>query len=213
LACALACIGACVPGEAPCENAQPEVCGNGIDDDCDGEVDEPTAIDADDWFPDCDGDGYASASAEPITACLGPEQTAACQTWTKVRPSAAANTVDCNDRSAAYSPFSNYRGPGAAVSGNYDFNCDGKLDAAPYLVGTDGQQYRACDVLNDCDCYIPVRLSDEALTSVTADDVLPLPLDCGSLHLAAHSSQGLFGCEIDQAGDSVALTTVRQPCR
>ncbi len=39
---------------------------NGEDDDCDGNIDESDAVDADDWFTDGDGDGYGDpASATP----------------------------------------------------------------------------------------------------------------------------------------------------
>ncbi len=49
----------------------PERCGNDVDDDCDGAVDESDAVDATWWFADRDGDGFGS----PFTgtrACTAP---------------------------------------------------------------------------------------------------------------------------------------------
>lgn len=46
-----------------------EVC-NGLDDDCDGEIDED-AVDAFVWYPDRDGDGYGDESAGDYAASSG----------------------------------------------------------------------------------------------------------------------------------------------
>jgi hypothetical protein len=42
---------------------------NGVDDDCDGEVDEDGGTD---WYADADGDGFGDAAAV-ATACEAPE--------------------------------------------------------------------------------------------------------------------------------------------
>ncbi len=46
-----------------------ELCANGVDDNCDGTVDE--AVERD-WWPDVDGDGYGDAAAVPRTGCASP---------------------------------------------------------------------------------------------------------------------------------------------
>jgi hypothetical protein len=46
-----------------------EVCG-GVDEDCDGSVDEATAVDAPAWYGDADGDGFGTGTATP--SCLQP---------------------------------------------------------------------------------------------------------------------------------------------
>ena len=63
---------------------------NSIDDDCDAEVDEPSAVDATDWYTDADGDAYG----DPATvshACTGA-------------PGAVADGTDCNDTDASLNP-------------------------------------------------------------------------------------------------------------
>ena len=80
---------------------------NGVDDDCDGAVDED-AVDAPTWYIDYDGDGYGS-SAYTEVAC---------------EPSAGwlADASDCDDTDAAVSPA------GAERCNGLDDNCDGSID-------------------------------------------------------------------------------------
>ena len=47
-----------------------EVC-NGVDDDCDGQIDGPTADGAQRWFPDDDGDGHGRR-ADAVVDCAPP---------------------------------------------------------------------------------------------------------------------------------------------
>ncbi len=63
-----------------------EIC-NGIDDDCDGAVDEE-AVDAPTWYPDADGDGLGSALGPVIVDCAAPA-------------GHVANSGDCNDADPA----------------------------------------------------------------------------------------------------------------
>jgi hypothetical protein len=44
---------------------------NGYDDDCDGFLDEASAMDATTWYKDADGDGYGDLSAT-VEACAAP---------------------------------------------------------------------------------------------------------------------------------------------
>ena len=85
-----------------------EVC-DGIDDDCDGTIDQG-ATDAAQWYPDWDGDGSGDASA-PTTACDEPT-------------GYAADGLDCDDADAGV-----HRGAVEACNG-VDDDCDGVIDEA-----------------------------------------------------------------------------------
>ncbi len=61
----------CDDSDAASYPTHPENCGGG-DNDCDGVVDEDDAIDAVNWSPDADADGYASG-ADVARACTPPE--------------------------------------------------------------------------------------------------------------------------------------------
>ncbi|NIT94015.1 MAG: hypothetical protein GWM91_00455 [Actinobacteria bacterium] len=71
----------CQPGE-PSE----ETCGNGVDEDCDGAVDESDAVDARLWYADLDGDGFGDPFGA-VLACLPPN-------------GFVADSTDCNDSDA-----------------------------------------------------------------------------------------------------------------
>jgi hypothetical protein len=58
-------------GSTDCEPGADELC-NGIDDDCDGEIDEGDAVDASAWYADEDEDGYGGMDAPPLTTCADP---------------------------------------------------------------------------------------------------------------------------------------------
>ncbi len=105
--------------------AATELC-NGLDDNCDGVVDEDTAADAATWYADADGDGYGDA-ASPSAACSAPAGT-------------VADSSDCDDtRRSAY--------PGATEYCNTeDDDCNGvvddsAVDARTYWEDADGDGY------------------------------------------------------------------------
>ncbi len=98
--------GDCDDTRASAKPGAAEQC-NGLDDDCDGQVDEGLTFA--DYYPDADGDGFGAQGATPVSACL---------------PVAgrATNALDCNDASSAVKP-------GAAEQCNgVDDDCDGAID-------------------------------------------------------------------------------------
>ncbi len=89
-----------------------EAC-NGVDDDCDGTVDEPDASGTSTWYADNDGDGFGDASTG-VTACEAPA-------------GFVADATDCDDTaSGSY--------PGATeVCNGFDDDCDGSADESGAL--------------------------------------------------------------------------------
>jgi hypothetical protein len=85
-----------------------EAC-NGIDDDCDGGVDEG-AGDASTWYQDSDGDGFGNSRVH-MDACAAP-------------PGYVADATDCDDLSASV-----YPGAAEYCNGDDD-DCDGTTDEA-----------------------------------------------------------------------------------
>ena len=83
-----------------------EVC-NGVDDDCDGRVDEDAA-DASTWYEDLDGDGHGTTAAT-VEACEQPEGYAPLPT-------------DCDDTAIAVSPDA------PEACNGIDDDCDGMVD-------------------------------------------------------------------------------------
>lgn len=105
---------------APAVSKGTEVCGDSVDNDCDGNVDEDDAIDARTWYRDCDNDGYATTAS--TKACNKPAPTSTCTNWLTAEPT-VGSTADCDDYSASYRPTG---GPGYPVAPNpsFDLDCD-----------------------------------------------------------------------------------------
>jgi len=81
---------------------------NGLDDDCSGRVDEPTAADAPTWYADADGDGYGDPS-HSAPACTAPS-------------GSVADATDCDDADPAVNPAA------TELCNGLDDDCDGATD-------------------------------------------------------------------------------------
>lgn len=127
-----------------------EVC-NGVDDNCDGRVDEGV-----DWpyFRDADGDGYGH-SASTTRACATPP------------PGFSANPDDCDDTDPAIHPLA------VEVCNLLDDNCNGRNDE--YVCNTTA----GSDVLANAGPVVDVLFSVVSLrgetVAVIRDDAPPLP--------------------------------------
>jgi hypothetical protein len=104
-----------------------EAC-NGIDDDCDGSIDEDGA---DAWYADTDGDGFGDPGAV-ATGCTAPA-------------GYVADATDCDDANAAA-----YPGAAEACTDAADLNCDGSIGYAD----ADGDGFAACEECDDGDAAV-----------------------------------------------------------
>jgi hypothetical protein len=87
--------------------AATEVC-NGVDDDCDGDLDEDSAVDAQTWHSDADGDGFGDPSLVRV-ACVAPVEF-------------VADGTDCDDANLAINPDA------TEICNRLDDDCDGRTD-------------------------------------------------------------------------------------
>ena len=101
-----------VADSTDCDDANPQInigmdeyC-NGVDDNCDGDLDESTAVDAQNWYPDDDADGYGN-SIGMISACA-----------TNPPLGAVLNSDDCDDSDPNQTRC-------AKIFNSEDDNCDG----------------------------------------------------------------------------------------
>ena len=120
------------PASEDCDDTNPDIypfadeyC-DGVDNDCDGDTDESTAVDAATWYIDEDGDGYGGDEGATV-ACDQPADT-------------VPDGGDCDDDNVDYNP-------GVAeddCTDPEDYNCDGEVAYAD----VDGDGFAACE---DCD--------------------------------------------------------------
>lgn len=126
----------------------PERC-NGLDDDCDGEIDEDPDPDlAPRWFPDADGDRSGDRDAPGIPACTQPAG--------HVR-----DARDCDDGDPEIGPFAQE----ACVEGAPDLNCDGFSGPGD----ADGDGFPACEDCDDGDPSVFPGAPDTPYDGVQSD--------------------------------------------
>jgi hypothetical protein len=86
-----------------------------VDNNCDGEIDEDTAMDVSNWYLDSDVDGYG-VDDESVIGCMGP-------------PGYSPSAGDCNDGDASINPDS------TEICDGIDNDCDDLLDDEDTNVG------------------------------------------------------------------------------
>ncbi|MDP2316241.1 MAG: MopE-related protein [Pseudomonadota bacterium] len=143
------------PERSPRCDASVELC-NGVDDDCDGQIDEDAA-DASAWFADLDGDGFGAGAS--VTVCPGAG-------W-------AADATDCDDTDVATFP-----GAEDVRFDAVDQDCDGAdrdcTDAGAVYTGT--LSTGDADYAGFCDAY--ARIDGDLRVDAATTDLTPLACLC-----------------------------------
>ncbi|MED5372623.1 MAG: putative metal-binding motif-containing protein [Myxococcota bacterium] len=122
-----------VPNDQDCDDTNAEVlpggleyC-DGIDNNCDGQIDEDSALDASAWYQDTDGDGYGTTDSL-VESCYPGSG------WVEY-------DGDCDDADTAYHPGA----PEEDCTDPADYNCDGSVQYAD----EDGDGFPACTECDD----------------------------------------------------------------
>jgi large repetitive protein len=175
---------------------------DGVDNDCDGSVDEADAADAASWYADADADGYGDAVGG-ITACDAPA-------------GYVADSSDCDDTDAAVNPGA------TEVCDGADNDCDGSIDeglTSTWYADTDGDGYgdgssttAACTapagyVADGTDCDD----AEAAVNPGAAEICDGLDNDCDGLVDDSGGTTWYADADLDGYGDASTATTSCSP--
>lgn len=155
----------CDDSDASVSPAGVEMC-DGVDNNCDGLIDEPTAVDASTWYVDSDFDNYGNPAISEVS-CEAPL-------------GYVADNTDCNDADSAFFP-----GAAEECTEEVDYNCDGSTGYAD----ADGDGWAAClecddtnaavnpdktevcdEIDNDCDGTVDQDATDAVTWYIDQDD-------------------------------------------
>lgn len=141
-----------VPG-AP----EDEICGDGVDNNCDGRIDEGEAVDATIWFEDADGDTYGD-DASTLRACEQPA-------------GYVARGGDCDDSNPAVNPGAD------EVCDGLDNNCDDRVDEDEAVDATTWYKDADNDGFGDASitrisCAMPAGYAGRGGDCVDSDDTI-----------------------------------------
>jgi hypothetical protein len=97
---------------------QAEVCGDGIDNDCNPDNDE----DGSDWYPDDDEDGFGDPDGTAVTSCDDPSDTSGCSDADDSTACYSVIDTDCDDADVDTNPDA------TEYCDGIDNDCDGDSD-------------------------------------------------------------------------------------
>ena len=115
-----------------------EVC-DGVDNNCDGNVDDDTAQNQSVWYLDADEDGFGDPETS-VVACAAPD-------------GYVQDGTDCNDASAAANPDQTEQSSASLVDG-IDNDCDGIIDDGTF--DSDGDGFAPTGMYSDCNDEDPL---------------------------------------------------------
>ncbi|MEZ4318324.1 MAG: MopE-related protein [Myxococcota bacterium] len=123
----------CDDGDASIHPGLPDATCDGVDDDCDGRVDEDSTGTGSNWYTDADGDGVGAGTA--IVSCAQP-------------PGTSATSGDCNDGNPSIRPGA------PEICDGIDQDCDGTADeglpTTAYYVDSDADGYGTGSAVMSC---------------------------------------------------------------
>ncbi len=193
----------CDDADAAVNPGEDEQC-NGVDDDCDGTIDEDSAADVATWYADVDGDGYG----DPGSADLDCDQPTGF----------VADDSDCDDAAAAVNPGA------TELCDGVDNDCDGTVDegdaadASTWYFDADVDGYGAAGSATTA-CSEPTGyVADDSDCDDHDDDINPgatelcdgVDNDCdGTVDEgdAADASTWYFDADVDGYGAAGSATT------
>ena len=184
--------GDCDDTDADVNPAEDEVCGDGIDNNCDSDQNTENAIDCDTYYLDGDGDYFGH---ETENRCY-------CDPNGDYDVQSPLNT-DCNDSNAAINPDA------LEIPDGIDNNCDGNDDEGTALYDNDGDGYCA-DATGCTDpTVLPGDCNDSAST-VNPGEVETCGDGIDNNCDNDQNSEGAFGCityYLDGDGDNYGHLT------
>jgi hypothetical protein len=127
---------------------------NGVDDDCDGDIDEDTAVDATTWYADADSDTYGDAATSD-TECTQPS-------------GYVADNTDCDDTVATINPGADEYCNGVDDDCDGDIDEDTAVDAVTWYADADSDTYGDA-ATSDTEC---TQLSGYVADNTDCDDTV-----------------------------------------
>lgn len=162
-----------------------EIYCDGIDNNCDGTVDENAPL----WYTDCDGDGFAVSSAYSIHSCDMPltPYSAECPYWTDLAPE--DENIDCNDGNPTV-----YPGAEEISCDGLDNNCDDIIDEGDpiWYPDCDGDGFAVSGAYSIRRCEMPVRPYSAECTYWTVLAPEGDDIDCDDTNADVFPGQALF---------------------
>jgi len=173
---------------------------DGVDNDCDGQTDPPTAVGARTWYPDDDGDG-AGRSADAFLACTDG--------------GAAAVGGDCDDGDPAVSPAADEVCDGLDNDCDGDTDGDASVDATEWYGDADGDGL-GDDRLSAFACAAPPAMVDNAADCNDGDPAVASCVASGSATEAEAFSilgaGGGFACALEWSWEAGPAATACPGC-